>query len=250
MPSFISDGVSLNYVDEGAGPPVLLIHGFASNLLANWRDTGWIAALVAAKRRVVAFDNRGHGLSEKLYAPERYGAPIMAEDACRLLDHLGIERADVIGYSMGARIAAFLVLDHPERVRSVVFGGLGINMVRGMVGSGPLAVAFEARSIDDVTNETARSFRAFAELTKSDLAALAACMRGPREKVTAERLATIEVPTLVAVGTNDVIGGSGAELAALIPGAEFLEIVGRDHMRAVGDASFKQGVLDFLTRRS
>jgi pimeloyl-ACP methyl ester carboxylesterase len=250
MPSFISDGVSLNYVDEGEGEPVLLIHGFASNLVTNWQDTGWISALVAAKRRVVAFDNRGHGRSEKLYEPARYGGPIMAEDARRLLDHLGIERADVIGYSMGARIAAFLVFSHPERVRSVVFGGLGINMVRGMVGSGPLAAALEASSVDDVTNDTTRSFRAFAESTKSDLAALAACMRGPREKVTAERLATIKVPTLVAVGTEDVIGGSGAELAALIPGAELLEICGRDHMKAVGDASFKQGVLDFLTRRS
>ena len=142
--------------------------------------------------RVIAFDNRGHGQSEKLYEPERYGAPIMAEDARPLLDHLGIERADVIGYSMGARIAAFLVLKHPERVRSVIFGGLGINMVRGMVGTGPLAKALEAKSIDDVTNDTARSFRAFAEHTRGDLGALAACMRGPREKITPEQLAGIQ----------------------------------------------------------
>jgi pimeloyl-ACP methyl ester carboxylesterase len=173
----------------------------------------------------------------------------MAEDARALLDHLGIERADVMGYSMGARIAAFLVLKYPERVRSVILAGLGINMVRGMVGAGPLAKAFEAKSIDDVTNDTARSFRAFAELTKSDLRALAACMRGPREKITPELLAGIHVPVLVAVGTEDVIGGSGAELAALIPGARLLDIVGRDHMKAVGDARFKQGVLDFLTQR-
>jgi pimeloyl-ACP methyl ester carboxylesterase len=250
MPSFDSDGVSLFYIDEGEGEPVLLIHGFASNIAANWQDTGWVDTLTGAGRRVVAFDNRGHGRSQKLYEAERYGAPIMAEDARRLLDHLGIERADVMGYSMGARIAAFLVLNHPQRVRSVVFGGLGINMVRGMVGSGPLAKALEAKSIDDVTNDTARSFRAFAEATRSDLAALAACMRGPREKVTAERLAGIAVPTMVAVGTADVIGGSGAELAQLIPGASLLDIEGRDHMRAVGDARFKQGVLDFLTSRA
>jgi pimeloyl-ACP methyl ester carboxylesterase len=249
MPSFISDGVKIDYVDEGEGEPILLIHGFASNATVNWGNPGWIEALTKAKRRVVALDNRGHGKSEKLYEPGRYGAPAMAEDAVRLLDHLGIGRADVMGYSMGARIVAFLVLAHPERVRSVIFAGLGINMVRGMVGTLPLAKALEAATIAEVTNDTARSFRAFAEQTGSDLAALAACMRGPREKIAAEQLLSIRVPVLVAVGTEDVIGGSGQELAALIPGAELLDIEGRDHMKAVGDAGFKQGVLDFLTRR-
>ena len=249
MPSFQSDGVRIAYWDEGEGDPIVLIHGFASNAGTNWADPGWVRTLVADGRRVIAFDNRGHGQSEKLYELERYGAPAMAEDARALLDHLGIERADVMGYSMGARISAFLVLKHPERVRSVIFAGLGINMVRGMVGTGPLAKALEAKSIEDVTNDTARSFRAFAEHTKGDLRALAACMRGPREKLTPEILAGIHVPVLVAVGTEDVIGGSGSELAALIPGAKLLDIVGRDHMKAVGDARFKQGVLDFLTQR-
>ena len=249
MQSFDSDGVRVAYIDEGEGEPILLIHGFASNIAANWIDPGWVRTLTKAGRRVIAYDNRGHGESEKLYDPDLYGAPMMAEDARRLLDHLGIGRADVLGYSMGARIAAFLVFAHPERARSIVFGGLGIHMVRGMVGSGPLAHALEAPRMEDVTNDTARSFRAFAEQTKSDLKALAACMRGPREKVPAEKLGTIAVPVLVAVGSNDVIGGSGAALAELIPGAQFLEITGRDHMKAVGDSKFKQGVLDFLTSR-
>lgn len=249
MQSFDSDGVRIAYLDEGEGDPVLLIHGFASNVAANWVDPRWVRTLTASGRRVIAIDNRGHGQSEKLYDPEAYGAPQMAEDARRLLDHLGVERADVLGYSMGARIAAFLTFAHPERVRSVVFGGLGSHMVRGMVGSGPLAKALEAPRLEDVTNETARSFRLFAEQTKSDLKALAACMRGPREKVLPEELAKITVPALVAVGSKDVIGGSGAALAELIPGAQFLEITGRDHMKAVGDSRFKTGVLDFLTSR-
>jgi pimeloyl-ACP methyl ester carboxylesterase len=249
MQSFDSDGVRIAYLDEGEGEPILLIHGFASNIAANWIDPGWVRTLTQAGRRVIAIDNRGHGQSEKLYEPERYGAPEMAEDAVRLLDHLGIERGDVLGYSMGARIAAFLAFAHPERVRSVIFGGLGINMVRGMIGSGPLAKALEAPRLEDVTNDTARSFRIFAEQTKSDLKALAACMRGPREKVPREKLGEITVPVLVAVGSKDVIGGSGAALAELIPSAQFLEITGRDHMKAVGDSRFKQGVLDFLTSR-
>ena len=90
----------------------------------------------------------------------------MAEDARRLLDHLGIMRADVMGYSMGARISAFLAMSHPERVRSLVFAGLGINMIRGVAGTGPVAHALEAASIDDVPNATARTFRA-AESSKS-----------------------------------------------------------------------------------
>jgi pimeloyl-ACP methyl ester carboxylesterase len=250
MQSFNSDGVRIAFTDEGEGEPILLIHGFASNVATNWRDAHWLRTLTGAGRRVVAFDNRGHGQSEKLYDPELYGAPEMAEDARRLLDHLGIERADVMGYSMGARIAAFLVFKHPERVRSLVLAGAGINFVHGMVGSGPIARALEAPRIEDVTNETARSFRAFAEQTGSDLKALAACIRGPREKIRPEDLAKIAVPTLVGVGSKDVIAGSGEELARLIPGAQLLDIEGRDHMKAVGDARFKQGVLDFLTKRA
>jgi pimeloyl-ACP methyl ester carboxylesterase len=249
MKSFDSDGVRIAYIDEGEGEPILLIHGFASNVMTNWVNPGWVSALTQAGRRVIAYDNRGHGESEKLYDADAYGAPSMAEDGRRLLDHLRIERADVMGYSMGARIAAFLVMAHPARVRSVVFAGLGINMVRGMVGTGPIAKALEAPRVEDVTNDTARSFRVFAESTVSDLKALAACMRGPREKVTADQLAAITVPALVAVGSEDVIAGSGAELASLIPGAQFFDIPGRDHMKAVGDVRFKQGVLDFLTRR-
>jgi pimeloyl-ACP methyl ester carboxylesterase len=250
MQSFDSDGVRIAYVDEGKGDAILLIHGFASNVATNWRDVHWLRTLTAAGRRTIAYDNRGHGQSEKLYDPSRYGAPTMAEDALRLLDHLGIGRADVMGYSMGARIATFLVLAHPERVRNLILAGTGINLVRGMVGTGPIARALEAPRIEDVTNDTARSFRAFAEKTGSDLAALAACLRGPREKIGPEDLARIAVPTLVATGSEDVIAGSGEALRNLIPGAQLLDIEGRDHMKAVGDPRFKQGVLDFLTGRA
>ena len=249
MQTFDSEGVRIAFTDEGDGAPIVLIHGFASSVKDNWLNPGWIGFLARNGFRVVAIDNRGHGQSEKLYDPNCYGAPSMAEDARRLLDHLGIARADVMGYSMGARIATFLLLAHPERVRSAILAGVGINLVRGMVGSGPIAKALEAPRIEDVTNDTARSFRAFAEKTGSDLKALAACMRGPREKILAEDLARIGIPVLVATGSEDVIAGSGQDLASLIPGAQLLEITGRDHMKAVGDARFRQGVLDFLTER-
>lgn len=250
MPVFNSDGVEIAFMDEGeskaADRVVLLIHGFASSAAVNWRDPGWIRTLTADGYRVVAIDNRGHGNSAKLRDPAHYGGPLMAEDARRLLDHLGIAQAHVMGYSMGARITAFLALAHPARVRSIVFGGLGINMVRGMAGTGPIAHALEADSIDAVTNPTARTFRAFAEQTGSDLKALAACIRSSRDPISADDLRRISCPVLVAVGDGDVIGGAPQLLADLIPGAEAFVIVGRDHMKAVGDRSYKSRVLEFL----
>lgn len=244
-----SDGVDIAFLDTGGGndrPPVLLIHGFASNKEANWVFPNWFTVLKQAGRRVIALDNRGHGESAKLYNLTDYGAPLMAEDARRLLDHLAITKADVVGYSMGARITAFLALAHPERVNRLVFGGLGINMVRGLAGTGPIAHALEAPSIDDVTNPTARTFRAFAEQTKSDLKALAACIRSSRAPITAEMIGQIRAPVLVAVGENDVIGGSPEALAELIPGAKSFVIPNRDHMKAVGDRAFKDAAVAFL----
>ncbi len=249
MQTFDSDGVEIAYLDEGQGDPVLLIHGFASNSTVNWVDTGWVRDLNRGGYRVIAMDNRGHGRSAKPHDPAFYGAPLMAEDVRRLLDHLRLDRADVMGYSMGARITAFLAMAHPDRVRSAIFAGLGINMVRGMAGTGPIATALEADSIEQVTNPTARTFRVFAEQTRSDLKALAACIRSSRDPITAEALGRIAVPVLVAVGTLDVIGGSATDLAALIPGGEALEIPDRDHMKAVGDRAYKDGVLAFLKRR-
>jgi pimeloyl-ACP methyl ester carboxylesterase len=249
MDHFDSDGVDIAFLDTGGGEdktPVLLVHGFASNVETNWVNTGWVTFLTRAGYRVIALDNRGHGESQKLYELVDYGAPLMAEDARRLLDHVGVTQANVIGYSMGARISAFLALTHPGRVEHVVFGGLGINMVRGMAGTGPIARALEAPSIDDVANPTARTFRAFAEQTKSDLAALAACIRSSRAPITAEMVSEISVPVLVAVGDQDVIGGSAEELAKLIPGARAYTIPGKDHNRAVGDRTFKAEALAFF----
>src|SRR4029453_12703016 len=127
---FVSGGIRLPFIEGGGGEPVLLIHGFASSVRHNWIEPGWVSFLTRNGFRVAGFDHPGQGESDKLYDRALYGAPLMAEDARRLMDHLALPRADVMGYSMGARIAAFLALKYPERVRSAVFGGLGGNMVR------------------------------------------------------------------------------------------------------------------------
>jgi pimeloyl-ACP methyl ester carboxylesterase len=202
-----------------------------------------------AGRRVIALDNRGHGASSKLYEPSAYHSATMAEDVRALLDHLNIESADVMGYSMGARITAFLAIEHPLRVRSAIFGGLGIRLVDGVGLPESIAVALEASSLADVNDPTGRTFRIFAEQTKSDLRALAACIRGSRQTLTSAQVAGINAPVLIAVGTRDSVAGSAQELAALIPGARALDIPDRDHMLAVGDKVYKVGVIDFLNQR-
>jgi len=246
--SFVTNGVEIAFEVIGQGEPILLIHGFASNGNVNWRDTGWVKILEQAGRSIILIDNRGHGQSQKLYDVKDYGAPLMADDAVALLDHLDLGQVDIMGYSMGARISAFMTINHRSYVKRAVFAGLGINMVKGVGNPEPVAQALEAENIEDITNTGARMFRLFAEQTKSDLKALAACMRSSRQKITGEQLGTIGAPVLVAVGTDDTIAGSASELSNLIPGARVLDIPGRDHMKAVGDKVYKQGVVDFLAQ--
>jgi pimeloyl-ACP methyl ester carboxylesterase len=246
---FSTGSVELAYIDEGDGEPVVLVHGFASSKEVNWVNPGWIATLTEAGRRAIAFDNRGHGESTKLYDPALYHTELMADDIRALLDHLGLARADVMGYSMGARNTAFLALKNGDRVRSAILGGLGIHLVEGAGLPQSIAEALEAPSIDAVTDPQGRMFRAFADQTKSDRMALAACIRGSRQSLSRSDAARIDVPMLIAVGTKDPIAGSPHELAAVIPGSRALDIPGRDHMLSVGDRVFKESVLKFLAER-
>jgi pimeloyl-ACP methyl ester carboxylesterase len=249
MPSFRNGEVEIAYLDEGEDEPIVLVHGFASTKETNWVQPGWVTTLTRAGRRVIALDNRGHGDSTKLYEPSAYHSATMAEDVRALLDHLAIERADVMGYSMGARITAYLALNHPTLVRSAIFGGLGIRLVEGVGLPESIAEALEAPSLADVQDANGYLFRSFAEQTKSDLRALAACIRGSRQVMSRAEVGGIRVPVLVAVGTKDLIAGNGHELAAIIPGARTLDIPDRDHMLAVGDKVYKAGVIDFLDQR-
>ncbi|ABD06840.1 Alpha/beta hydrolase [Rhodopseudomonas palustris HaA2] len=249
MPSFDHGGVTIAYLDDGEGDPIVLVHGFASNKNVNWVYPSWLSELKRAGRRVVALDNRGHGESSKLYDPADYGLTTMAGDVIALMDHLAIDRADIMGYSLGGRITATLARRHPERVRAAILGGIGSGLV---VGGGPgetVALALEAPSLDDVSDPVGRTFRAFADQTRSDRKALAACLRGSRTLMSEDEVAQIAVPVLIAVGTVDDVAGSAHQLSGMIPGSEVLDIPRRDHMRAVGDRVFKEGVVDFLGRR-
>lgn len=245
---FEHDGLKLAYREAGHGDPILLIHGFASSSVVNWVSPGWFRVLTEAGYRVIAIDNRGHGLSDKPHDREAYYPDMMASDAGALLDHLGIKKAHVMGYSMGARISAFLALQQPEKVHTVVFGGLGIGMVTGAGDWEPIGEALLAEDPETVTNPRGKMFRKFADQTKSDRFALAACVITSKELVPAQNISRIFQPALVAVGTTDDIAGSAQDLADLLPNGEALDITGRDHMLAVGDKIYKNGVIEFLER--
>ena len=249
MPSFHNGAVEIAYLDEGEGDPIVLVHGFASTKNVNWVYPAWVSELRKSGRRVIALDNRGHGDSGKLYDAEAYDIPTMAGDVSALMDHLNIERADIMGYSLGARMTAWLARNEPQRLRSAIFGGIGIGLIEGGGPGENVAAALEAPSLEDVTDPVGRTFRAFADQTRSDRRALAACLRGSRGLMTKEDAAGIAVPVLIAVGTADEIAGSAASLGKIIPGAKVLDIPNRDHMRSVGDKVYKSGVLEFLSER-
>jgi pimeloyl-ACP methyl ester carboxylesterase len=248
MPNFHNGAVEIAYLDEGEGPPIVLVHGFASSKDVNWVYPTWVSLLRQSGRRVIALDHRGHGASSKLYDPEDYHIGTMMGDVRALLDHLEIPRADIMGYSLGSRITALLALHAPERVRSAILGGLGMTLVAGGGPGESVARALEAESTDDIPDRMGKMFRAFADQTRSDRRALAACLRGSRRLMAREEAAAIRVPVLIAVGTTDDIAGSAHELAKIIAGSEVLDIPGRDHMRAVGDKVYKTGVVEFLSR--
>jgi len=250
MPSFHNGAVEIAYLDEGEGEPILLVHGFASTKNVNWVYPTWVSELKKNGRRVIALDNRGHGESSKLYDAEQYHIGTMAGDVAALMDHLRIERADIMGYSLGARMTAWLALRQPQRLRSAIFGGIGMALIEGGGPGENVAAALEADSLDEVTDPVGRTFRAFADQTRSDRRALAACLRGTRELMSKEEAARIAVPVLIAVGTSDEIAGSAQALGRIIPGAQVLDIPNRDHMRAVGDKVYKTGVLEFLSQRN
>ena len=229
MDYFQSGGVKLAFRVDGAGDPIVLVHGFASTHAVNWIEPGWADALVNAGRQVVMFDLRGHGGSDDLYDALDYDRGLMAADILALLDHLRIAQADIMGYSLGAMLSLRFAMDHPDRCRSVV-------------------EALLADSLHDAKTPVGRAFRAFADKNGQDREALAACYQVPRDKLTDADLARVEVPVLVVAGDRDEIAGSAERLAEPIPKGEAVTIPRRDHMRTVGDPTYKQAVLAFLQK--
>ena len=221
-----------------------MLHGFAADHRLNWVNPGVFDAVVATGRRAIAIDARGHGQSDKSHDPAAYADDAMVRDARAVLDHLGVESLDVVGYSMGAMVAARLVPDEP-RARSVILGGVGGAVVptAGRAGNA-IPRALEEEGNGGTTNRTAAAFRAFAEQTGADLAALAAVARSSslRFAVPFDR---ITIRTLVLVGEADTLISDPRELAERLPNAQLWMVPG-DHLTAVGAPGFTDAIVTFL----
>ena len=241
---FDSDGVRLHYELHGpdAGPPVALVHGFASDYRLNWVGTRWQEGLTGAGYRVIGLDCRGHGRSDKPHQPAAYALEVMAADVRRLLDHLDVPVVDYLGYSMGGHIGVRAMLDFPSRLGRVVLGGAGW----GGEFRDAHAIAHAMRG-EPYTGAVARRFYDFAAARpESDLEALAACILGPQPKPDPDRLAAIPNDVLIAVGDLDDVAVDAERLARTIPNARLVTITGRNHMSAVPSREFKQAALEFL----
>lgn len=249
MQRFDSDGVEIAYEDLGSGPPIVLVHGFAASFESNWRASGWADLLTGDGRRVIGLDCRGHGQSDKPHDAAAYGADSMPGDVIRLMDHLGVERADLMGYSMGGGISSSLLLEIPERLGAVVLGGIGGGRVARDRGS--IAEAMQAGDAAEASNDTARAFRAFAEAAGNDLEALAAMMRAPRNlERDPKALAAVKRPVLIVVGADDALVADPQDLGRQIPGSKTLVVPDRDHLTVVPDRRYKDAVLAFLADHS
>lgn len=254
---FDSDGVQIRYVEMGQGEPLLLMHGFAVNIEFQW---GSHLKTLAEQYRVIAFDARGHGKSGKPHGDEHYG-PEMAEDAIRLMDHLGIGKARVMGYSMGGALTLNLVANHPDRLVSAIIGGNGWaqpggemdqfvdTLVTGLEsgeGIKPLIVALVPEGSEPPTEEQLNQINAMA-MAANDPIALASVARGFRHfMVEREALAANQVPTAIIIGSVDPLRRLVAPTVETMANLQVVVLEGDDHGEAPRNPDYYMAALAFF----
>ena len=252
MPEFASaaDGVQLAYERHGSGAAIMLVHGFGSSRLQNWKSTGWFGGLTEAGFSIVAMDCRGHGDSGKPHDVAAYGHDRMADDVVTVMQACGLPSALVCGYSMGGFIGLRLLAAHPERVTRLAICGVGENYLKNSVTSpaarAMLADALTTPDVQSITDVRAKMFRAFADQPGKDRFALAACMRAMSPHLPLATLAAMPKPVLVVCGEKDDTAGAPGPLAAVFRDGRAVIVPNKDHMSAVGDKHTRQAVIGFF----
>jgi len=241
---FDSNGVKIHYETFGEGKPIVLVHGFPLSFELNWVGTKWVEPLQPV-RRVVGLDCRGFGGSDKPHDPEAYGIENMAGDVLRLMDHLSIDKADLFGYSMGAMISAYLLINHSERFTTVILGGAGNFFDPGR--EEQMRKSADFLLVDDpsqITDPFGKTFRAIADgIPNNDRLALAACAQRLFEPVKPADFAGVDIPVLFVSGANDT---DPAAVAAATPGSKLVLIPDTNHFTVIPDQRFKDAVVAFL----
>lgn len=241
------DGLELAYYEVGRGDPVVLLHGFAADTQRNWIEPGVWEAVAGTGRRVIGLDARGHGASQKPHDPSAYSHGAMVRDVQCLMDELGDDSFDVCGYSMGGITTLRLAMIEP-RVRSAVLGGIGPSVLDGGTKrrASEIVDALEVDDPSEIQSQIGRGFRAFADATGADRAALAAIQRS-RTFEDALQVGTLGVPGIVVAGSLDELVGDPAKLAEHL-GTQ-LRVVPGNHLSAVFAPAFADAIVSFLAGR-
>ncbi len=251
MPYFENDGVSLYYEVHGSGRPVVMLHGGAVSFAANFGGCGWVEPFTARGFQMIGLDARGHGNSDKPHDTAMYGTDAFARDVIELMEHLGIERSALVGYSIGSTIALHLLHTHPQRFNSGALVATG----DGLIGYPPrtfpeiLPMMVEAVSRDEYPADLppqAAAYWTFATNFSGDRAAVAAGARADYPPCSIEEAGSIDVPVLVVSADGDTVLGTAARLADALPRGKYLEIAGADHFSLALDETVKEAVADFL----
>ncbi len=267
MPKAYVNGININYKVQGRGEPLVLIMGYSGN------KTGWMFQTRAFKRhfRVVTFDNRGVGKSDK--PAGAYSMKMMADDTVGLMDHLGIEKAHILGMSMGGMIAQEIATNYPERVNRLILGcsaagrsessgispefpkalGLGDNYTDDEVRGLPIIKVVDSLYSSAFKKCVYRTFLialAKIQVRLSGTTGLIGQLEAVLRQDTFNRLPAIQAPTLVMTGTGDriIMPSSSEVLANGIPGAKLIKFEGGSHAFFIEmRGEFNQEVLDFLS---
>jgi pimeloyl-ACP methyl ester carboxylesterase len=264
MPFFDNEGVKIYYEIEGEGPPLIMIHGFAANIEANWKTTNWVDVL-KNDYKLILVDCRGHGKSDKPKDATQYGEK-MNEDIVKLLDHLSIEKANFFGYSMGARITTDILLQKQERFISAIIGGFPLCFPRKgtrlivKVMMKKWIKSLKKADLDDIKNKAALRFRKaileFADSQLQDPEALVYVLEGdlqrpdgllPTSPKRKEALKKVKVPVINVFGAEDsILKRSKSTGIQLVPDSCYFQIEGKDHITVVSDPKFHMMVKAFL----